>query len=846
MDVICTHCGAAHWKDERLSKSTLAAPKFGVCCMDGKVQLPALQDPPPQLRELLTSPDQSCVKFRQNLWKYNRAFAFTSLGVSEDHSVNHGRGPPVFRIFGELHHLSGALETTSGRHPRYSQLYIHEPRAALDFRMKVNTDLDRATMSNLQSMLRTSNPYVGLYQHAYQILKNYDPSSDVQIRLRLLPGHDHRRYNLPSADEVAVILPDNQAGSEPRDIVLRRTNNSLQRISELHPSYTPLQYPLLFPFGEPGWYPEMMLDSPNSSEHQPTQENQEPDAEEDEDTVDMGDIEDEGIGRSLNKPTRETQGAVTEEDGDVEGINEDEAEEEGGGDLNPRSRRLTLTRYAAYHLHYRPGLFNTLLRGGRLFTHYVVNMFAAIDQMRLRFIEKNQDKFRAARFNNLEDAIVEDPDNVNLNDLGQRVFLPSSYTGGPRYMHQCYQDSMALARYYRKVDLFLTMTTNPEWPEIQNELLPGQTPYDRPDLVARVFKLKKDALIKHITKHGIFGKAIAHVYTIEFQKRGLPHMHLLIFLEDQYKMLTTDDIDICIWARWPDPGEHPLLFEAVRKCMVHGPCGTEFPNAPCMVNGKCSKGYPKAFSSSTTMDGSGYPEYYRPDNGRTYEVNGRLVDNRWIVPYSPFLLSRFFCHLNMEFAVSIASFKYISKYIQKGPDRGLLEIDMKNEVKRWRDGRYISAPDATWRIFQFWTHQQKPGVVRLQVHLPNEHTVTFNPFATLDTILQKANQDTTLTAYFKTNADNGLLGEEARKHTYQEFPQFFVYQASKRRWKLRERGFALGRMYFIKPTAGELFYLRTLLTVVKGTRTHFLIRNLLTKVYRCHFIRRSQKSTWTE
>jgi hypothetical protein len=102
-------------------------------------------------------------------------------------------------------------------------------------------------------------------------------------------------------------------------------------------------------------------------------------------------------------------------------------------------------------------------------------------------------------------------------------------------------------------------------------------------------------------------------------------------------------------------------------------------------------------------------------------------------------------------------------------------------------------------------------------HLPNHHVVIFNPNNNLDRVLEQgAAAQTTLTAYFAANADRGPLGEEARKHAYQEFPQFFVFDPAKKAWKLRQRGFAIGRMYFIKPTAGEVFYLRTLLTVVKG------------------------------
>jgi len=122
------------------------------------------------------------------------------------------------------------------------------------------------------------------------------------------------------------------------------------------------------------------------------------------------------------------------------------------------------------------------------------------------------------RFNNLEDAAAYDDVNLDLNELGQHVILPSSYIGGPHNLGQGFQDSMAIACYFRKVDIFLTMTTNPCWPEIEWELLPGQTAYDCPDLVAHVFQMKRKAVIKYIYKHSIFGKAVTYVYTIEFQK----------------------------------------------------------------------------------------------------------------------------------------------------------------------------------------------------------------------------------------------------------------------------------------------------------------------------------------
>lgn len=339
--------------------------------------------------------------------------------------------------------------------------------------------------------------------------------------------------------------------------------------------------------------------------------------------------------------------------------------------------------------------------------------------------------------------------------------------------------------------------------------------------MARVFQLKKKAIIDYIYKHGIFGRAVAYVYTIEFQKRGLPHMHILIILAEGDRILSTDAIDTCIRAYWPNPETEPKLFETVKRCMVHGPCGPANPNAPCMdkETRRCMKGYPKPFSEFTTMDENGFPLYKRPDDNRSYLVGNIWVDNRWIVPYNPLMSALFDCHINLEAVASGSSFKYLFKYIQKGGDMASLEVHDQDEITKYVSGRYISASEAAHRIFHFDMHDQTPNVVRLQVHLPGQHMVVFDQNEDPATVRERAaREQTTLTQFFLANANEGALGEEARKHTYADFPQHFTWKETnrQRQWEIRKRGFAIGRMYFVPPTAGERFYLRTLLTVVKG------------------------------
>ena len=167
-----------------------------------------------------------------------------------------------------------------------------------------------------------------------------------------------------------------------------------------------------------------------------------------------------------------------------------------------------------------------LLRAKRLFQQFFVDAYCKIETERLQFLRREQKALHADCYQDLRDAILDgdgDPSNV-----GRRIVLPSTFTGGPHYMHECQQDAMSYVRKYGHPDLFITITCNPNWPEIKSNLLPGQESKDRPDLVARVFRLKVKKMLEMLKTNMILGKPRAWLYSIEWQKRGLPHAHVLV------------------------------------------------------------------------------------------------------------------------------------------------------------------------------------------------------------------------------------------------------------------------------------------------------------------------------
>src|SRR6266545_2578632 len=240
MDIECPYCHALHWKEERLSKSSLRNPTFGKCCLSGKIWLPTLNQPPSELHNLLTSQDPSAKGFHTNIRKYNDALAMTS--VSHDLQPIESGGPYVFKVHGSLSHCTGSLLPASDQAPVYAQLYIYDPEDALGDCMgnQHNTSLDMTIMWDLQNMLHCHHHRVALYKTAMELTRDMPPEYQCKIGLCYNPGTDHRHYNLPTmSGEVTVVIPGTGEGmSNNQDIILyHRQGEYHQRISDLHLFY---------------------------------------------------------------------------------------------------------------------------------------------------------------------------------------------------------------------------------------------------------------------------------------------------------------------------------------------------------------------------------------------------------------------------------------------------------------------------------------------------------------------------------------------------------------------------------------------------------------------------------
>ncbi|CAH1414732.1 unnamed protein product [Lactuca virosa] len=473
---------------------------------------------------------------------------------------------------------------------------------------------------------------------------------------------------------------------------------------------------------------------------------------------------------------------------------------------NSKRPTCTMREFFAYRIQDRDQSFSLLLNAKRLFQQFLVDGYTMIESERLFFIRKQQKILRCESYENLRNYQARG--STDISNVGQRVILPSSFTGGARYMMQNYLDAMSLCKWFGYPDFFITFTCNPKWPEVQRFLKNTPLhPEDRPDILL--------------------------VYTIEFQKRGLPHSHICLFMHSECKLPTVEYIDPIISAEIPNIDEDPELYSLVKEFMIHGPCGAENFNCPCMVDRKCSKNFPKQFCNHTSVDSDGFPLYRRRNDGNFVEKSGVQLDNRNVVPYNKYLLKRYQAHINVEWCNQGSSIKYLFKYINKGPDRATVAMvqnnndtennDAVDEIKEYYDCRYISACEASWRIFKYDVHYRHPVVIRLPFHLPGQQQVIYEADDDIEDVLDRPSVASSMfISWMKCNEIN----KEARKLTYVEFPTKFVWKPKLQTWKPREVGFSIGRIHSVSPKLGEAYFLRILLNKVKGPKSFEEIRTV--------------------
>lgn len=247
MNNICIYCKALKFKNETQ----------GLCCANGKVNLPVLSVPPEPLLTLISGTTPQSKHFLSNIQKYNNSFQMTSFGATNIITDNF---MPTFKVQGQIYHSAGSLLPLPEDTHKFLQIYfIGNSDCELNVRCKINSGTRREIIESLQNLFHQHNELIKLFKTSIE--KMPSDNHKIVIRADKTPAGEHSgRFNAPTINEVAIVICGDQF--ESRDIILHRRNDRLQRVCETHRSYDALQYPLIFWQGQDGYHIQIKMIDP--------------------------------------------------------------------------------------------------------------------------------------------------------------------------------------------------------------------------------------------------------------------------------------------------------------------------------------------------------------------------------------------------------------------------------------------------------------------------------------------------------------------------------------------------------------------------------------------------------
>ncbi|XP_071700519.1 uncharacterized protein [Rutidosis leptorrhynchoides] len=476
---------------------------------------------------------------------YNQMFSMTSFGAHVDDIVNTGHPPYVFKVSGQIYHWIGALCPPEGSQPRFLQFYIYNTDNEVENRM---AHFGGQESNRLCQAVVTQ--LIHLLEFHNKLVKLFRTARD-KCSAEEGPTFKVQLFSLAGSKQHA--LPTSDAVGAIFYDSGPQTITDYDVIIEPR-SDRPTRVNKFHPLYMSLQYPLMFF-----------------------------------YGEQRFHPDLMLRGIL--------------------GSQGGRAKKMSMNMYYSYQIHDRLNVYSLMLRCGRLFQQYVVTVYCSIELDRMDYIRRKQKDIRSEYFSGLYDAI--DRGDKRGLDVGSRTILPASFTGGPRYIYSHYLDALAICRVFGNPQFFITFTCNAKWREITRYLraYPRLTPSDRADVIARAFYMKVKEFIVFLKEQQPLGDFRGVLYTIEFQKRGLPHCHTLLWLHSTASTPITERLDDYISAELPDPRSDPAGYAVISATMMHRPCGAKKPRAPCMEGFSCKKKFPKKYNNKTFFDTDGRAHY---------------------------------------------------------------------------------------------------------------------------------------------------------------------------------------------------------------------------------------------
>ena len=163
-----------------------------------------------------------------------------------------------------------------------------------------------------------------------------------------------------------------------------------------------------------------------------------------------------------------------------------------------------------------------LLHCGQLTQQYAIDQCVKVQDNDLAWHLRDKNKYRTTNYATYEAANETKTTDSIGREVPKGTFLPKSFRWGDRRNRERFRDVMAMSNKLGNPSLFITMTANVKWKEIVDELKRyGEDSGMRDDIIARVFQMKLRQMEEELYERGLFGKCVAHVRVIEFQKVGV-------------------------------------------------------------------------------------------------------------------------------------------------------------------------------------------------------------------------------------------------------------------------------------------------------------------------------------
>lgn len=274
-----------------------------------------------------------------------------------------------------------------------------------------------------------------------------------------------------------------------------------------------------------------------------------------------------------------------------------------------------------------------------------------------------------------KETFFQQEDEILNNDMeekeyGCKTFIPPSLTDSDSYWHQASEKCFNLSCIYGPPSFFLTVSMNPYWIEAK-ALKRSNGNFSDSAMISIIFKTKLQTLLRYIQDKNTIGKVNSYVYRIKYQKRGLPHAHILFWTDIDTS--DTVQIDKYVTARYPK--QTPILNDSsfvndmrvlIDRYQIHKHskrCGKN-----CYK--ECCFHYPQDISNCTKIVNHQF-------------ILARNDNERMIVPFNLEMLALLRCHQCLEPFLSDQCIAYILKYCTKNSDLGTLKMkELKCEGRK--------------------------------------------------------------------------------------------------------------------------------------------------------------------